>query len=717
MTSINKNNEQGDSWINIDANSDFTLQNIPFGVCSKVPTAHNKGSVVNPSDLRPRCCTAIGEYAVDLSVLAEAGVFGQTEQECAAFGFRAVHAFSQPTLNSFMSYERPVWVAVRKRIQQLFKLDGGSDDLRLNEQLKRKALWKLSGDENYFVETHLPAKIGDYTDFYSSRNHATNVGIMFRGKENALQPNWLHLPVGYHGRASSVIVSSQDKSKNVVRRPCGQLQKDNNDPSQGSVFGPCKLMDFELEVAFFIGGSSNELGKPLAINEAEDRIFGYVLMNDWSARDIQKWEYVPLGPFGAKNFATTISPWIVTPMALEPFQCTPLGRQHNDPVPLEYLHDPEYEKSGAYDIELFVRIQPEGSASPEEVCHSNYKHMYWTPRQQLVHHAITGCNMNPGDLLGSGTISGTEESSFGSMLELCWKGTKDVKLGDTGEVRKFLKDGDTISIVGFCEKEGVPRVGFGQCVGKILPAQNNTARNYGTASDKLIRFINIKLHNYWRSSSSWRVRIALAAKNLQYEYCAVNLLKEDNKGAKHTKLNPRGQVPVLECTDSHTGKQIIVTQSLAIIEFLEMAYADQGGTLYPTDIATRAMAFEIAEVINSGIQPLQNMAHVAQMEQLSKGTIKSSDLSKEVVSKGLHALEKLVCDRVPRQNENTLGPFVCGTFAPTVADACLIPQLYNAQRFGVDLATTCPNLLEAKQACLKHPWFVVSLPEAQIDAL
>ena len=307
---------------------------------------------------------------------------------------------------------------------------------------------------------HLPAAIGDYTDFYSSREHATNVGIMFRGKENALQPNWLHLPVGYHGRASSVFLSGTD-----IVRPSGQLQKDGTYPRQGSVYGPCKLLDFELEVAFFVGGPPHPPGQAISMTKAQKRIFGYCLMNDWSARDIQKWEYVPLGPFGSKNFATTISPWIVSPLALEPFKCLTSAKEQSDPEPLEYLRDPDY---SLYDIQLTVDIHTQ-RGTRATVTKSNFANLYWTPRQQLVHHSVTGCQMIPGDLLGSGTISGSTDDSLGSMLELSWKGEREITLGgDKRETRKFLQDGDTVIISGAGVKNGVGRVGFGMCTGKIL---------------------------------------------------------------------------------------------------------------------------------------------------------------------------------------------------------------------------------------------------------
>ncbi|NWJ09967.1 FAAA Fumarylacetoacetase, partial [Crypturellus undulatus] len=279
---------------------------------------------------------------------------------------------------------------------------------------------------------HLPAEIGDYTDFYSSRQHATNVGIMFRGKENALMPNWLHLPVGYHGRASSVVVSGTP-----IRRPVGQINPSNDKPP---VFSACKRLDMELEMAFFVG-PGNKHGEPIPISRAHEHIFGMVLMNDWSARDIQKWEYVPLGPFLSKSFGTTISPWVVTMEALMPFV---LPNPVQDPKPLPYLRD---EEPYTFDIKLLVALKGEGMSTPTTICTSNFKHMYWTMKQQLAHHSVNGCNLRPGDLLASGTISGPEPESFGSLLELSWNGTKEINLGN-GQSRKFLQDGDEVILTG-----------------------------------------------------------------------------------------------------------------------------------------------------------------------------------------------------------------------------------------------------------------------------
>jgi len=302
----------------------------------------------------------------------------------------------------------------------------------------------------------LPAQIGDYTDFYSSRVHATNVGIMFRDPANALLPNWLHLPVGYHGRSSSVVVSGTP-----VRRPCGQIKADDKEPP---AWDTSKNLDFELEMAFFVG-PGNEMGTSIPIAEAEDHIFGIVIMNDWSARDIQKWEYVPLGPFLAKSMATTISPWVVPLDALEPFRLAAPLYPQVDPVPLPYLRDPN---AAFYDVKLEVTLKSAKMAEPQVICESNMKHLYWSMKQQLTHHASNGCPMRPGDLCGSGTISGPEPTEFGSMLELCWKGTKPMKLS-SGEERKFLANGDTVCMRAYCEGPGY-RIGFGKCEGTVLPA-------------------------------------------------------------------------------------------------------------------------------------------------------------------------------------------------------------------------------------------------------
>jgi maleylacetoacetate isomerase len=523
---------------------------------------------------------------------------------------------------------------------------------------------------------------------------------MFRGKDNALQPNWLHLPVGYHGRASTVICSGQS-----VVRPCGQLQADPQDPKQGSTHGPCKLMDFELEVAFFVGGPPND--RPLSIEEAKERIFGFVLMNDWSARDIQKWEYVPLGPFTSKNFATTISPWIVPTQALEPFSCT-TSAVRQTPTPLNYLQDPNYT---SYDIKLSVAIQSESMSQPHVVCRTNFANLYWNAAQQLAHHSVTGCVMKAGDLLGSGTISGQTEDSFGSMLELSWKGSRTVDLGSSDETRKFLEDGDTVIMNGFCSKEGYGRVGFGDCLGKVLPAGSIPERPPWKTANAL-GATDLKLYAYWRSSSSWRVRVALAAKGIAFEIIPVNLKTGEHERDAFLSKSPLGQVPVLEYTDSVNGNVRYLTQSIAIIEFLDSCFP-KTKSLIPKDAADRLVANEMVEVINSGIQPLQNAPMVMSLEHLSEGKIVAKDFAEEVISRGLKAMETMIQRR--KESPRHRGPFALGNFSPTIVDACLIPQLYNARRFGMDV-DKFPILVEIDRACSIHPWFIPAHAMVQVDA-
>lgn len=414
------------SFISVSPDSHFPIQNLPYGVFSTCDnTAHRIG-------------VAIGDLILDLSVIAHlfSGPVLSSHQD----------VLRQPTLNDFMSLGSTAWKEARSRLQTLLSAD--NPILRDDQQLRAVAFVPQKS-----ATMHLPAEIGDYTDFYSSIDHATNVGTMFRGKENALMPNWKYLPVGYHGRASSVVVSGTP-----IRRPNGQTRPKDDEPP---TFGPCRLMDFELEMAFFVG-PGNKLGDSISIQSAQDHIFGMVLMNDWSARDIQKWEYVPLGPFLAKNLGTTISPWVVTMEALAPFV---VDNYVQDPKPFPYLqHSDKY----TYDINLEVGIKPDGSDHTGVVCKSNFRYMYWTMKQQLAHHTITGCNVRPGDLMASGTISGPTEESFGSMLELSWRGSKTVDIG-TNATRKFLQDGDEVIINGYCQGKGY-RVGFGQCTGKVLPA-------------------------------------------------------------------------------------------------------------------------------------------------------------------------------------------------------------------------------------------------------
>ncbi|MGB3542282.1 fumarylacetoacetase [Rubrivirga sp.] len=424
-------------FLDLDPDSGFGLHNLPYGVFSV-----DGGS--------PRVGVRVGDHVVDLSVLEAEGVIA------AAGGGRAP-VFGQSSLNAFMGLGPDAWSALRTRLQDLLSAEG-SPALRESGTLQDKAIVALED-----VAMHLPAEVGDYTDFYSSRQHATNVGAMFRDPDNALLPNWLHLPVGYHGRASSVIVSGTD-----VVRPKGQLKPSDDTPP---VFGPSRLLDIELELGFFVG-AGNELGDSIPVNDAARHIFGFVLVNDWSARDIQKWEYVPLGPFLGKSFATSISPWVVPMAALEPFRIPgePQTPEAGNPAILGYL---KQDGPRSLDLDLEVAIETEGmreaGTEPHVVSRSNAKYLYWSPEQQLAHHTVNGCNARPGDLMASGTISGETEDSYGSLLELTWRGTKPITMPD-GQERKFLADGDRVVMSGVASS-GDRRVGFGEVEGTVRPAR------------------------------------------------------------------------------------------------------------------------------------------------------------------------------------------------------------------------------------------------------
>ncbi len=416
------------SFIEVAPESHFPIQNLPFGV-------------FRPRNGVPRVGVAIGDYVLDLSILEGHGHFKSRE-------FESEHGrvFVENSLNEFLALGRPAWRKAREVIQELLAADNPT--LRDNAHLREHVFHKQKD-----VIMELPAHIGDYTDFYSSYHHAHNVGTMLRGPENALMPNWKWLPVAYHGRASSIVPSGTD-----VRRPRGQTKPPD---AATPVFGPTKAFDYELEMAFLIG-PSNSLGKPVPIDQAADHIFGLVLMNDWSARDIQTWEYQPLGPFLAKNFCTTISPWVVTLEALESFR-KPLPAQ--DPEPLPYLC---LTNDFTYDIRLEASLATARMAVPQVITRTNFQNLYWSISQQLAHHTVNGCNLQSGDLLASGTISGPTKDSRGCMLELTWRGANPLQLPG-GESRKWLEDGDRLTITGWCEGDGY-RIGFGEAMGKILPA-------------------------------------------------------------------------------------------------------------------------------------------------------------------------------------------------------------------------------------------------------
>ena len=421
------------SFIPVAPDGEFPLQNLPYGV-------------FQPPAGEARVGVAIGDQVLDLAALWRAGAFAGTAVE-------GEPVFHQGALNAFMALGRPAWRQVRDRITELLAADGGSS-LRHDAALRAAALLRQDA-----VTLQLPAVIGDYTDFYASRDHATNVGTMFRGADQALMPNWLHLPVGYHGRASSIVVSGTP-----VRRPWGQT-KDAADPAPR--FEPTRELDFELEMGALIG-SGNPWGESIPTASALDHVFGLVLVNDWSARDVQRWEYVPLGPFLAKNFATTLSPWVVPLDALEPFRVN--GPAQVDPTPLPYLRGAE---RSWFDVQLEVLLQSAAMRAQDagaqlRLCRTSFRHMYWSIAQQVAHHTMGGCNLRPGDLLASGTISGPTPAERGSLLEIAWRGSQPITL-PTGETRSFLADGDRLTLRGWCQGDGY-LIGLGECSGEVLPA-------------------------------------------------------------------------------------------------------------------------------------------------------------------------------------------------------------------------------------------------------
>jgi fumarylacetoacetase len=409
------------SFVDVKPGSDFPIQNLPYGVFS---TADSPA---------PRVGVAIGDFVLDLAALQAAGLLDLPDG-----------VFAQSSINAFMALGPQAWSRTRARISELLRHD--NPELRDNADLRKQVLTLLRD-----ATLHLPLRVEGFTDFYSSKEHATNVGTMFRDKTNPLLPNWLHIPIGYNGRASTVVVSGTK-----VHRPRGQLKPPN---VEAPSFAPCKRLDFELEIGVVVGQSS-PMGAMLTEAQAEAMIFGFVLLNDWSARDIQQWEYVPLGPFQAKAFATSISPWIVPREALEPFRAQgPV----QDPTPLPYL---QQRGANNYDMALEVALRTPAMATPARISATNFKYMYWSSVQQLVHHASSGCAMNVGDLLGSGTVSGPDKDQLGSLLELSWNGTEPVQLPG-GETRSFLEDGDSLVMRGWCQADGY-RVGFGEVEGTIV---------------------------------------------------------------------------------------------------------------------------------------------------------------------------------------------------------------------------------------------------------
>jgi fumarylacetoacetase len=439
------------SWVESanDPNTDFPIQNLPFCAFTRLPDTFeiHLGAV-------------IGDQILDLdSLIGEKNLFDRKEKGWQVGGSLFDHSDASEIgessrLRGIMLHGGDALLSFRERLVEIFR-DDAPDSIK---KTVARHLVSVAG-----ARFTLPAKINDYTDFYCSIYHATNVGSMFR-PENPLLPNYKYVPIGYHGRASSIVISGTE-----IKRPKGQNRTDQEAPP---VFIPCKSLDYEMEVGFFVG-QGNELGKSIPIGEAEKHIFGLCLVNDWSARDIQAWEYQPLGPFLAKNFATTISPFVVTMEALAPFRTKAFERDADDPAPLDYLADKTNEKFGGIDINLEVFIQTQKmrdeNIEPYLLSKSNMKDLYWTIGQMLTHHASGGCNLQTGDLIATGTISGKEKSERGSMLELSWRGTDPIELPG-GETRRFLEDGDEIIMKGYCEREGFRRIGFGECRGRILPA-------------------------------------------------------------------------------------------------------------------------------------------------------------------------------------------------------------------------------------------------------
>jgi fumarylacetoacetase len=422
---MNPNDPSLRSFIDVAPDGDFPIQNLPYGVFSTAdaPTC--------------RVGVAIGDQILDLAVLDEAGLLPA----------QAKGAFAAPALNPFMALGQPVWSATRAAISALLRHD--APRLRDDAELRARALVSQSA-----AQLHLPIRVEGFTDFYSSREHATNVGAMFRGRDNALMPNWLRIPIGYNGRASTIVVSGTP-----IRRPSGQIKlADHDEP----IFGACRKLDIELEIGMVVGQATT-MGDPIGTEAAQAAIFGFCLLNDWSARDIQQWEYVPLGPFQAKAFATTIAPWIVPAEALEPFR---VEGPAQEPAPLPYLRQPARMN---YDLQLAIDLQPAKAERATTVSHSNFRYMYWSSAQQLAHHTSSGCRMSVGDLLGSGTISGPGRDEVGSLLELTMNGAEPVTL-ETGEKRGFLEDGDRVTLRGWCQGPSY-RIGFGACSGEILPAR------------------------------------------------------------------------------------------------------------------------------------------------------------------------------------------------------------------------------------------------------
>ena len=630
-------------WLVVSSDSEFSIHNLPFGVVS----FHE-----DPDKI---CATRIGEFVIDLGVLEESGLLP------------TVNVFEhQSTINAFLEQSPSVWSSTRQRLQALL-MDGGDDSLKHNVALRKAAIHDVQSVNAY----HIPIHVGDYTDFYSSRYHAETVSELFRGNRS-LTTQWKRLPVAYHGRASTVFGTGTP-----IHRPCGQVAAGENNTS--SAYQATAQLDYELEVAAVLGGKGSET-----------RVFGLVLMNDWSARDLQRFEYVPLGPFTGKNFATTISPWVVMTEAL-----ATVPRIELPDDPLDYLQS--HDTGHIFDIELTATI--ETPKTKAVLTKTNYKYLFWTPNQQLAHHSVSGCIMRPGDLLGSGTISGPNGAG-GSLLELNKNGATPLNIG-ADEKRSFLEDGDAVVLRGVSRRPDGNLVGFGDCRGTILPVTNSAVESSETTPDRYGNFI---LYGWHTSSATWRVRTALAAKDLPFVEVPVNIRADEQKKPEFLAKNSLGQVPVLEMTRTSDGTVVHLAQSLAIARFLDDAFPNTK-QLWPKDPLLSALATEIVEIVNSGTQPLQNVSYLSVLESTSNGTLSGFELGQSANRKGLGALEKRICGL------KRIGPFCLGTFSPTIADICIVPQLHNARhRYQLDVDTLFPTLSEVESHCAKHPWFVKAKP-------
>ena len=597
---------------------------------------------------------AIGDSIPDLDAALAAGLFEGAAGE-------AAEATRGGALNAFFALGKPARVALRQRLLELL----GEGAAERPELLHPAAECQM----------HLPARIGDYTDFYVGIRHAENVGKLFR-PDNPLLPNYKHVPIGYHGRASTVRVSGSE-----VRRPNGQtLPAGASEP----VFGPCARLDYELELGIWIG-QGNALGEAIPVSRAAEHIAGFCLLNDWSARDIQAWEYQPLGPFLSKSFITSVSPWVVTAEALEPFRRAQPARPEGDPRPLPYLYDDNDQAHGAFDIELEVLLLTEGlrekGLPPQRLTLSNSLSMYWTVAQMVAHHSVNGCQLQPGDLFGSGTLSSAEPGQFGSLLEITAGGKQPVQLA-SGETRRFLEDGDEVILRARCKREGHVSIGFGECRGKVLAALP------GRADEALYLLpFHLLLPGAHRPG----------AEGLDYQSLPVNLVRDggEHRQPAYLALNPQGRVPALQVDEGE-----LLIQSPAIIEYLER-YPQPA--LLSSDPLRRARERGVAALVGCDIHPLHNASVLNLLRQWGHDEEQVRQWIGHWVGQGLAAVEQLIGDQG-----------WCFGDRPGLADVYLVPQLYAAERFGVAL-DAWPRIRRVADLAAAHPAFRQAHPANQPD--